>query len=535
MATALSQGRQPHKWWALLAVSFGLFMSLLDVTIVNVALPTIRLDTHANFSDLEWVINGYALVFAVVLVTAGRLGDIFGRKKVFIAGLAVFSTGSLLSSLSPQIAHIGLAPILVLNLARGIQGLGASAMTPLSAAIIAVIFHGRERGTAFGIWGAVAGLATAIGPLVGGVLVEKVSWQSIFYLNVPIGVAAILITLWAVPESRDEHSSRRIDIYGLVTLTITMFCLVLALIQGSSKGFGSTYILVLFGIAAVGLLAFIFGELRLKDPMVDLRLFAIRSFTGATVAAFCLSAGLYSLFFYLSLYLQNYMGYSALSAGLRFMPLSAMVLVGAPIAGRFSDRVGPKWILAVGMLLVTVGVLLMARVSGVHVNPYWAILFPAAIVAGIGNGMVNPPLTSVALGAVEPRRSGMASGVNNVCRQIGTAFGIAFLGAVLDNRYLHQLQAKILSIRIPHVTQSVLHQVSRGVSKAGIIAGSEGFRGSGEAAKYGHSALLTDVSQYARASFLHAFGISIWVAGALLAIGFLCTLFFVNNDRPRSA
>ena len=241
----------PRHWWALAAVSFGLFMALLDVTIVNVALPTIGDDLNATFADLQWVINAYSLTLAVLLVTSGRLGDIFGRRRFFMIGLGVFSFGSLLAALSGSVTFGSFSHIQVLLAARVVQGLGGATMLPLSLAIIAATFHGRQRGAAIGIYGGVTGLATALGPVIGGILVEKVSWQSIFYINVPIGIIGIGLCAWAVTESRDMSASRSIDIFGLATLTISLFCLVLGLIQGSDpdKGWTSPYILTLFVVS----------------------------------------------------------------------------------------------------------------------------------------------------------------------------------------------------------------------------------------------------------------------------------------------
>src|SRR5215831_17289941 len=350
----------PRRWWALITVSLGLFMALLDVTIVNVALPTIGDDLNTSFADLQWVVSAYALALAVFLVTAGRLGDPFGRKRFF-----VFALGSMLCALSGDFTLFSLTHIQTLIAARALQGLGGSIMLPLSLAILSSTFRGRERGVAFGVYGGVTGLATAIGPVPGGLLVEKVNWQSIFWINVPIGIIAIALCLWSVQESYDTTAPRSIDVFGLVTLSVALFCLVLALIQGNDadKGWTSAYILTIFGVAALGLVAFIVGELLLKNPMVDPRLFKNASFTGVAIVAFTLSAGLYALFFFLTLYLQNYLGFSPLQAGLRALPLSGLVLITAPLAGAQMHRFGPKIFLVLGMALAAGGVLLMTRIT----------------------------------------------------------------------------------------------------------------------------------------------------------------------------
>lgn len=521
-----------HKWWALVAVCFGLFMALLDITIVNVALPTIQHDLGASFTDLQWVINAYALVFAVVLVTSARLGDIFGRKWVFILGLAVFTLGSLFCALSGDIVIGTMSHIDILNIARGVQGLGASAMMPLSLAIISATFEGHERGKAIGIWGGISGIATAIGPLVGGFLVDKVSWQSIFMLNVPIGIVGILLSMWAIRNSRDEHAAKWIDVFGIVTVSAFMFCLILGLMQAndSGKGWTSPYILRLFIIAAVALIAFIIGELRMKHPMVDPRLFKNASFTGAAIAAFCLSGGLYALFFFLTLYFQNFLGFDALQTGLRFLPLSALVLVGAPLAGRFTDKVGARSILFTGMAFLTVSVFLMTRISPADKASDWIVLLPAFIVGGIGNGIVNPPISTVAVGAAPQNKAGMASGINNVCRQIGIAFGIAFLGAILSRRYDALVNTRIHALHAPGLTDSVKTQISNGVQQAGSMAGSEGLPVTGHQSAYAHLPMFHQIQQIARASFVDGTVDILRIAAVMLLIGALAAILLIKKS-----
>ncbi|SFV08955.1 MFS transporter [Alicyclobacillus macrosporangiidus] len=524
-----------HKWWALTAVCFGLFMALLDVTIVNVALPTIQASLNAPFSDLEWVIDAYALSFAVVLITSSRLGDILGRKKVFITGLFIFSLGSLFCALSGDFTFLTMSHIATLDLSRAIQGLGASAMMPLSLSIISTEFHGKERGAAFGIWGGVSGLATAVGPLVGGILVLKVNWQSIFYINVPIGVIGILLSLWAIRESKEERAAHFIDVFGLITLTVSMLCLVLALLQGNEKGWSSGYILTLLIVAAVFLVVFIVGEMRIKNPMIDPRLFKNPSFTGSAIAAFTLSAGFYSLFFYLTLFLQNYLGFDSLQAGLRTLPMSALVLLGAPLAGRLTDKFGPKWFLVIALALLSIAVFLMTRISPVDTKADWIVLLPSFIIAGIANGMVNPPLSSIAMGTVHPTQIGMASGVNNVSRQIGIAFGVAFLGAMLTTRYNHSVQGMVNALSVPGLTEAAKQNMIAGVQKAGTIAGSMGLPSSSpEAAPYVHNPAFPTLQHIARTSFIHGTVDVLVMAGSILAIGaLLCLILIRDKDMVR--
>lgn len=518
----------PRRWWALGAIAFGLFMALLDVTVVNVALPSIQQSLHESYTSLEWIVNAYALVVAVLLVTSSRLGDIFGRKRIFGIGMGVFTVGSLLCALSPHIHIANLSGADILNISRGIQGLGGSAMMPLSLSLITATFHGRERGTAFGIWGGVAGLATALGPLVGGVLVSKVGWPSIFYLNVPTGVVGIVLGLWAIHESKDTHHPGSIDVFGLVTLTVSLFCLVLALMKGNEKGWGSASILILFAAGAVALAAFIVGELRIRHPMLDPRIFRIPSFTGSAIAAFMVSAGAYALLYYLSIYMQNYLGFSALQTGVRFLPLSALVLVSAPLAGRFSDRIGAKWILVVGMAFITAGVGLMVRLGSATVPSQWTLLLPGLILAGIGNGMVNPPISALAMGTVEPRYMGMASGTSNVARQTGMAFGIAALAAFLANRYNHLTRTHILAMNSSHLPHAAKLQIVHGVKEAGPIAGSLGLRSAGP--QYTHLPIFPQIAAIARHAFLLATHDAVWMAAGLVAIGFLASVVLIRHQ-----
>lgn len=537
-AASASFGDDPRKWWALAATCFGLFMALLDVTIVNVALPTIGNDLKASFADLQWIINAYALALAVLLVTAGRLGDIFGRKRVFMLGLGLFSLGSLLCALAGGIQLGGLARIDVLIGARALQGIGGSIMLPLSLAIISNTFHGAQRGAAIGIYGGVTGLATALGPLVGGILVDRVSWQSIFYLNVPIGIVGILLTAWAVRESRDERAPRTIDVFGLVTLSVALFCLVLALIQANDadKGWTSPYILTLFAVAAVALVVFVVGELRLRHPMVDPRLFRVPSYTGAAIVGFTLSAGLFSLFFYLTLYLQNFLGFSALEAGIRFLPLSGLVLVTAPLAGAFTHRIGAKPIMVVGMLALVLSVVLMTRISPTDTQTDWLVLLPAFILGGLGNGLVNPPVADVAVGTVPRERAGMASGVNGVCRQVGTAFGIALLGALLTNQYNAEVHDKVSSsITIPNVPLQAQHGIQQniihGIQQAGIFAGSTGYRHlPPQFAQYAKDPTFPLIQHIVRQAFIDGLVGILWVAAAVLAVGALAALVLVRKS-----
>jgi EmrB/QacA subfamily drug resistance transporter len=530
---------KPRRWWALAATSFGLFMALLDVTIVNVALPTIGRDLHASFAELQWVVNAYALALAVFLVTAGRLGDLFGRKRLFMVGLGAFSLGSLCAALAGSFTLDGLSPIEMLLGARVLQGIGGAIMLPLALAIIAATFQGSERGLAIGIYGGVTGLATALGPVIGGMLVEKVSWQSIFSLNVPIGLIGIALCLWAVTESFDRSAPRLVDFYGLVTLSVSLFCLVLALIQGSDpeQGWTSPSILTLFTIAATALVAFVVGELRLKHPMVDPRLFTNASFTGAAIVGFMLSAGMFSLFFFLTLYLQNYLGFSALEAGVRFLPLSGLILVVGPLAGAFSARLGSKVIMVVGLATLIVAVLLMARISPTNTQTAWLVLLPAFILGGLGSGLVSPQVPTVAVGTVSRDRAGMASGVNGACRQMGAAFGIALLGAILKNQYTTALRDSISRLMVQHAPpaqQGMLSGVISTLQKAGPFVGSTGLKSvPAQYASFTHQPLFPHLQTMVQNAFIFSMVDLFYVAAGLLGVGMFAALVLVKQSDMR--
>ena len=411
-----------RKWRALIIVCVAVFMLLLDITVVNVALPSIQRDLHTSFTDLQWVVDAYALLLATCMLNAGTLGDLFGRKRIFIGGVAIFTLASALcgSATSP----------LFLNLARGLQGVGGAAMFAVSLAIISQEFQGRERGTAFGIWGATVGAAVAIGPLVGGALTEWAGWRWIFFVNLPIGIACVAAAWMWLHESRDEGHGG-FDWLGFVFFTGGLFALVLALLRGEGWGWGSGRTVGLFAAAAVLLLLFVAAELRQSAPMFDLSLFRNPSFVGAQIVAFSISSAMFSQFLFLTLYIQNQLGYSPLQAGLRFLPLSLLAFVAAPIAGRLSTRFPVRFLLGVGMTLVAAALFLM---HGITTSSGWTTLLPGFLVGGIGIGLVNPALAGVAVGVVEPRRAGMASGINNTFRQVGIATGIAGLGAIFQNK-----------------------------------------------------------------------------------------------------
>jgi EmrB/QacA subfamily drug resistance transporter len=450
-----------RKWWTLVAVCVGTFMLLLDVTIVNVALPEIQAKLHASFSDLQWVVDAYALLLAALLLTTGSLADLYGRRLVFVVGLVLFTLSSLASGLAQS--------PLWLNLARGAQGVGGAAMFSTSLALLGSAFQGRERGTAFGVWGAITGLAVAIGPVIGGALTTGISWRWIFLVNVPIGVVAVFLTLARVEESR-QPGNQRIDPLGVITFTGALGALVYALIKANEKGWGSPLILCLLGGALLGLVLFIVAELVQRDrAMFDLSLFRKPTFTGGLIAAFALSGGLFALFLYLTLYLQDVLGYSALQTGLRFLVLSGGILLTSTLAGRLTAHVPIRLLIAPGLVLVGVGLLLM---RGVHAGTHWEHLIPGFIIAGAGVGFINPPLASTAIGVVTPDRAGMASGINSTFRQVGIATGIAALGTVFAHTVSTHIESALSAVR--GVPASASHALAQTVSQGSGAAGGLG-------------------------------------------------------------
>ena len=409
-----------RKWRTLVIVCVAIFMLLLDITVVNVALPKIQRDLHASFTDLQWVVDAYSLMLATVVLNAGSLADLLGRKRVFLIGVVLFTAAS---------AACGAATSpLFLNLARGAQGIGGAIMFAVSLALLSQEFHGRERGTAFGIWGATVGAAVAIGPMVGGALTEWAGWRWIFFVNLPIGAACVLTGARVLHESRDEGHGG-IDWAGLFTLSGGLFALVLGLLRGSDWGWSSGRIVGLFAGSAAALVAFVVVEWRQANPMFDVRLFRVPAFAGAQIVALTISSSMFALFLYLTLYLQNVLGYSPVQAGLRFLPLSMLAFFAAPLSGRLSERVPVRVLLSGGMGLVALSLYLM---YGIHDSSGWTTLLAGFLVGGVGIGMVNPPLASTAVSVVPPRQAGMAAGVNNTFRQVGIATGIAGLGAIFQ-------------------------------------------------------------------------------------------------------
>jgi EmrB/QacA subfamily drug resistance transporter len=411
------------RWWTLGAMCFALFMIMLDNTVVNVALPSIQRDLDSTISQLEWAVNGYTLSFGVLLVTGGRLGDIFGRRLMFLAGVVIFAVTS---------ATAGLAPSPELLIAsRILQGIGAALMMPATLSIITNAFPAHERGKAIGTWAGVSALALSIGPLVGGFLVEHVSWRAIFFINLPVALIAIVATLFAVRESRDRTIARVLDLPGVATLTVALTALVLALIEGNSWGWGSPRVVALIAGGVLGLAAFAFIEQRVRAPMVEFSFFAERNFLGANAVAFIISFAMLGTFFFMAIYMQDVLGYSALEAGVRFLPTTLLIVVIAPLAGRLTDRVGALIPIASGLAILTVAMYLFSRIDAT--TTFSDILAPFVIM-GVGIALTMSPMSTAAMNAVSTQKAGVASGILTMSRMVGGSVGVAASGAIFQSQ-----------------------------------------------------------------------------------------------------
>jgi EmrB/QacA subfamily drug resistance transporter len=409
-----------RKWWTLGAVAFGLFMIMLDNTVVFVALSSIASDLHISQSELEWVVSGYALTFAVLMLTGGKLADMLGRRRIFIVGLAIFTASSLACGLATGAGFlIG---------ARVVQGVGAALMNPATLSIIVATFPPRQRGTAIGIWVGISAMALAIGPLIGGILTEQINWSWIFFINVPVGIAGIIVSRLFITESRDESEEQRLDLPGLISSAVGLFGLTYALIEANNYGWGSTRILASFAVAVVGLVSFVLLEHRQRVPMLDLSLFKNSTFTGANLTMLLVALAMFGVFFFNSLYLGQVLGYSPIQTGATFLPLTILIVFVAPLAGRFSDKIGSRWLMGAGLVLLS-GSLLSFSTLGVD-SSFWEIV-PGLILGGFGMSLAMTPTTAAAMGSVPVDKAGVGSAVLNSMRQVGGSLGIALMGAIV--------------------------------------------------------------------------------------------------------
>jgi EmrB/QacA subfamily drug resistance transporter len=412
-----------RKWWTLGAMCLSMFMIMLDSTVVNVALPSIQEDLGTSVDQLEWVVNGYTLSFAALLVTGGRLGDIFGRRRIFMIGVVVFAGSSATAGLaqSPD----------MLVVSRIAEGVGGALMMPATLSIITDAFPVEERGKAIGTWAGISGLALSFGPLMGGFLTEYVSWRAIFYINLPIAILALIASFVAVRESRDEKAERTVDYLGVVLLTVALTAFVLALIEGNEWGWGSAKTIGLLAGGAVATALFLMVESRVKAPVVEFDFFRSRNFIGANTVALIISFAMMGSFFFLAIYLQDLLGYSPLETGVRFLPTTVLIVLVAPIAGRVADRIGSRWPMVLGLLITALSLYLFSRMTA---TTTYNDLLPAWILLGIGIGLTMSPMSTAAMNAVDIDKAGVASGTLQMFRMMGGTIGVAATGAIFQSK-----------------------------------------------------------------------------------------------------
>ena len=502
MTKRLRLSEDNRRWWTLGAMSFALFMVMLDNTAVNVALPSIQKDFDASLSALEWTVNAYTLTFAVLLVTGGRLGDIFGRRRVFLSGVVVFALAS---------ATIGFAPSegwLVAS--RAIQGIGAAFMMPGTLSIISNAFPPEERGKAIGTWAGVSAIALAAGPLLGGWLTESVSWRAIFFVNLPVAAGAVAVTLFAAHESRDETVGRSVDVPGIAGITVGLTSLVFALVEGNAWGWGSPAILGLLALSVAAFAAFVAIEKRSAAPVVDFDALRSKQFLGANIVAFMVSFGMLAMFFFLALYMQNILGFGPLEAGVRFLPSTVVIIFAGPVAGRLADRFGPRPLMTAGMLITALSLFWQSRIE---VDTSYAFLAPAFVLMGLGMGLVMSPMSMAAMNAVDRSKAGVASGTLSMFRMVGGTFGVAALGALVAAVGRHDLEQSL----------------------PGMPAGARDALVDGLGSGAGLETAPPQVVAAAQAAFVDALGTGLTISAAAVAVGAGLAWLLIAPGRPAPA
>jgi EmrB/QacA subfamily drug resistance transporter len=415
------RGARSRAVWAIVITGLALFMASLDNLVVSTALPVIRVHLHAGLSGLEWTVNAYTLTFAVLLLTAAAIGERFGRRRIFVLGIAIFTVASAAAALSPNIA--------ILIAARAVQGAGGAMIMPLSLTLLSAAVTPGRRNAALGMWGAIGGTAVAFGPLVGGAVTTGWAWQYIFWLNVPIGLVLVPLAWWKLRESHGSPS--RLDLAGVGLVSLGLFGLVFGLVRGNAHGWSSEGVVSSFAIGIAALAAFLWWELRSDHPMLDVRLFKNRAFAAVNVTAMLFSFGMFGSIFFLSQFLQTVQGYSPLSAGLRVLPWTGMAMLLAPVVGLLAERWGGKILVVSGLILQAAGLFWLVALTN-PTTPYVDFV-PAFVVAGVGMTLFFVPLASLVLGSVPARLEGVASGTNSAFRELGGVLGIAVLGAVFSS------------------------------------------------------------------------------------------------------
>jgi EmrB/QacA subfamily drug resistance transporter len=498
-----------EKILVLLTMCFALFMAMLDNTVVNVALPKLAQSLHAGISGLQWVVDGYVLAFASLMLTGGILGDRYGRKRMFLSGLALFTFSSLMCGFAGTTSH--------LIAFRGLQGVGGALLLPGTLSIITVTFPAQERAKAIGIWAGVSGLALSLGPTLGGYLVQHVGWESVFFLNVPIGILGFIVGLRTIRESRSEQA-RHLDIPGLLLGTGALFALTYALIEVNQYSWTSPSIVAALVAAVVFFVSFLRYEKRAAEPMMPLHFFRIPAFSAGNSVAFSISLGMFGTFFFMSLYLQEIRGYGPFAAGLRFLPLTAMIVIFAPLAGRYASKFGSRVPMTVGPLLAGAGLFLLSRVG---VATPFSHIFPVFMMMGIGMGITMTPMTAAVMNAVGPQRAGMGSAMTNTSREVGGVFGIALLGTLLTTKLKSTFAGLLGTLGIP-ATQ-----------KAAIVAsGGHGLIDPTTLAGLGTQKAL-GVKHAFDLAFVDGFHIALMVAAFFLVVAAFVSYRFIPSGAPQ--
>ncbi len=497
-----------EKVIVLLTMCFALAMAMLDNTVVNVALPNISETLGTGVSGLQWIVDGYVLAFASLLLTGGILGDRYGRKKMFLTGLSIFTLASLGCGLSSSTG--------MLIAFRALQGVGAALLMPGTLSIITVTFPPHERAKAIGLWAGMSGLALALGPTVGGLMVERLGWQSIFFLNVPIGIMAFLVATRTVRESVSEEE-RQLDIPGLVLGTSALFSLTYALIEANQKGWTDPLIVSTLVGGALLVAALLFWEFRSPHAMMPLRFFKIPAFSAGNTVAFAVSLGMFATFFFLSLYMQLIRGYTPFQAGARFLPMTLMIIVTAPLAGKYASKHGSRAPMTYGLLLGGGGLLFFGTQLQVD-TPYW-MMMPVFIIMGHGMASVMAPMTAAVMNSVGPQRAGLGSAMTNTSREVGGVFGIALLGTVLTTRLKASLTPTLAGLGLSNAQQSAIAAAgSHGTLDPSVLQGLT-------------TAQIGQVTAAFDQAFMDGFHVALFIGGMVLVIAAIVAYRFIPGRK----
>ncbi len=499
---------QKTKRVTLGTMCFALFMVMLDSTVVNLALPTIQRELNASMSELQWIVDAFVLALASLLLTGGTLGDMFGRRKAFMTGVALFTGGSVMCALAPSTG--------VLIAARLLQGVGGAVMLPSTLSILTNTFpDARERARAIGLWAGISGLAMAIGPLIGGTMVDSLGWQSIFWINVPIGAIALFLAVRFVPESSDR-AGRTLDLPGQITVVLGLAALTYAFIEANTYGWTSARILTCFIVAGVSLALFLVIEVRGSSPLLQLKFFRNWTFSGANIVGVIVSFGFFGVIFFLSLFLQNVQGYSPTQAGVLQLPATLGVMTAAIVSGRIVGRVGARLPITIGLLMTGSALLLL---TGIEPTTGYASFWYWLLLMGLGIGLIMSPMTTAVMGTVPAARAGMASATSNTMRQVGGVFGIAVLGNLVTHRFTTDLSASLAKFRLPPaVTQKIVAMAGQGRESA-----------SGQKIPGVDAAALGHTINVAFTSGIH---VALWASGILLLVGAPIAFLTVRYTAP---